>query len=118
MTAAVTTHRGVPAGPARSGRWTRRARHYLPALVVFIATILAWEALVRSGALGNIPLPAPSQILAALQENWAAGRWPLARAAVATLFEAVGGLVIGTVAGVLVAFAASRFATAREVPDS
>ena len=115
MTATATAPRGVPAAPAPSGRWARRARFYLPALVVFIATILAWEALVRSGALGNIPLPAPSQILAALQENWAAGRWPLARAAVATLFEAVGGLVIGTVAGVAVAFAAARFATAREL---
>jgi NitT/TauT family transport system permease protein len=114
VTVATAAPRGVPAGSDRA-RWSRRLRRSVPTLAVFVATILIWEALVRSGALGNIPLPAPSQILAALQENWAAGRWPLARASLATLFEAVGGLVIGTVAGVLVAFATARFATAREL---
>ena len=61
------------------------------------------------------PAAAPTQIVEALGENWAAGRWPLAKAAAATLFEAVGGLIIGTVAGVLVAFATARYATAREL---
>jgi len=115
VSAAATTPRRVPAGSARSARWIRRLRLYLPTIVVFIATIALWEVAVRSGALGGFPLPAPSQIVEALATNWASGRWPLGRAAVATLFEAVGGLLIGTAAGVAVAFATARFGTAREL---
>lgn len=115
MTAAATTPRGVPAGSQRAARVSRWLRTYLPPLVVFVATVLLWEAAVRSGALRGVPLPAPSQIVDALAQNWASGRWPLLRAALATLFEAVGGLVIGAVAGVAVAFATARFAAAREL---
>jgi NitT/TauT family transport system permease protein len=115
VTAAATTPRGMPAGSARSTRWTRRLRLYVPTMVVFIATIALWEVAVRSRALGGFPLPAPSQIVEALATNWGSGRWPLGRAAVATLFEAVGGLLIGTAAGVVVAFATARFGTAREL---
>ena len=115
MNAAAAAPRGVPAGSDRAARWSRRLRLYLPTILVFVATILLWEVAVRSRALGGFPLPAPSQIIEALGANWASGRWPLGRAALATLFEAVGGLVIGTVAGVAVAFAAARFATAREL---
>jgi len=115
VNAAAAAPRGVPAGSDRAARWSRRLRLYLPTILVFVATILLWEVAVRAGALGGFPLPAPSQIVEALGANWASGRWPLGRAALATLFEAVGGLVIGTVAGVAVAFAAARFATAREL---
>jgi NitT/TauT family transport system permease protein len=115
VTAAATTPRGMPAGSTRSARWTRRLRLYVPTIVVFIATIALWEVAVRSRALGGFPLPAPSQIVEALATNWGSGRWPLGRAAVATLFEAVGGLLIGTAAGVVVAFATARFGTAREL---
>lgn len=115
MTVAATTPHGVPAPPARPGRWARRARFYLPTILVFVFTIVLWEIAVRSGALGGFPLPAPTQIGEALGANWASGRWPLGRAAIATLIEAIGGLLIGTVAGVAVAFAAARFATAREL---
>jgi NitT/TauT family transport system permease protein len=115
VTVAATTPHGVPAPPARPGRWARRARFYLPTILVFVFTIVLWEIAVRSGALGGFPLPAPTQIGEALGANWASGRWPLGRAAIATLIEAIGGLLIGTVAGVAVAFAAARFATAREL---
>jgi NitT/TauT family transport system permease protein len=115
VTAAATTPRGVPAGSARSARWIRRLRLYAPTLAVLVATVLLWEFAVQSGALRGIPLPAPSQIVDALAANWASGRWPLARAAIATLFEAVGGLLIGTVAGVTVAFATARFMAMREL---
>ena len=103
-----------PAG-ALAGRWARRIRFYAPAVVAGIATIALWEVAVRAGALGSFPLPAPTQIVEALGANVASGRWPLGRAAANTLFEAVGGLIIGTVAGVAVAFATARYATAREL---
>jgi NitT/TauT family transport system permease protein len=115
MSAVASSPRSLPGEPAPAGRWARRARHYLPAVAVFVAAIILWEVIVQAGALGSLPLPSPTEIVAALGANWGSGRWPLGEAAAATLFEAVGGLLIGTVAGVAVAFAAGRFATAREL---
>ena len=94
-------HPGPPARPAHpgaraGGRWIRRFWYYLPAVLVFVGTISAWELVVRNVDLRGLPLPAPSAIVTALGEHWTAGRWPLAKAAAATLFEAVGGLAIGT----------------------
>jgi NitT/TauT family transport system permease protein len=89
--------------------------YYLPAVLVFAGTISAWELIVRNVDLRGLPLPAPSAIATAFGEHWTSGRWPLAKAAAATLFEAAGGLAIGTSLGVVVAFVTARFATAREL---
>jgi NitT/TauT family transport system permease protein len=109
----------APGRPSGGSRWGRRALerlwYYLPALVVFAGTIGAWELIVRNIDLRGLPLPAPSAILGALGENWSNGRWPLGKAAAATLFEAVGGLAIGTSLGVVLALLTARFATAREL---
>jgi NitT/TauT family transport system permease protein len=115
VTTVAAATRRVPGPPGRSTRWSLRLRYYLPALVVFVVTVGVWEALVRVVEIRGFPLPAPSQIAVALVDNWGTGRWPLGRAAAATLFEAVGGLVIGTTVGVAVAFLTSRFLTAREL---
>ena len=106
------------AGPRASvgvGRWARRAWWYLPAVAVFVGTIAAWELVVQSIQVQGLPLPAPTAIATALSENWDAGRWPIGKAALATLFEALGGLAIGTVAGVVLAGLTARFVTAREL---
>ena len=111
--------RGVPASsgraPAdnRSRRWLRSARYYVPAVAVFLAGILLWEVIVGALNLQAFILPKPSAILAALQENWGAGRFAMLPSAQATLLEALGGLVIGTVAGVGVAFVTARWVSAR-----
>jgi NitT/TauT family transport system permease protein len=116
MTSAAAASPGPSSGPSFPGRsWLVQARYYLPAAVVFVATIGAWEALVRNIDLRGLPLPAPSAIIGALGDNWSSGRWPLGKAAAATLFEAVGGLAIGTSLGVAVALLTARFATAREL---
>jgi NitT/TauT family transport system permease protein len=112
MTAA--TLRPAAAGPTLMSR-IRQVRWYLPAVAVFVATIGLWELLVRNVDLAGFPLPAPSEIATALVDNWNAGRWPLGKAAVATLYEALGGLAIGTIAGLVVAGLTARFATARDV---
>jgi NitT/TauT family transport system permease protein len=107
-----------PAGPAGSiatTRWLRRIRWYLPAALVFIGTIALWELAVQNIDLRGLPLPAPSEIASALSDSWGAGRWPIGKAAAATLFEALGGLAIGTIAGVVVAGLTARFVTAREL---
>ena len=87
-------------------------RWYLPALLVFVGTIALWELAVQSVDTQGFPLPAPSAITAALIDNWAEGRWPIGKSAAATLMEALGGLVIGTTAGVVVAGLTARFVTA------
>lgn len=116
MTSAAAASPGRVTGASQSGgRWMQRFWYYLPAVIVFAGTIGAWELIVLNIDLRGFPLPAPSDIVGALGENWAAGRWPLSKAAGATLFEAVGGLAIGTSLGVIVAFLTARFATAREL---
>ena len=107
-----------PAGSIAGGRmvrWVRRVRWYLPAIAVFVGTIGLWEFAVSNIDVQGFPLPAPSEIGTALVESWTSGRWPIGKAAAATLFEAFGGLTIGTTAGVVVAGLTARFATAREV---
>jgi NitT/TauT family transport system permease protein len=101
--------------PGIASRWLGRLRWYGPAIAVFVATLAFWELAVRSVQVQGLPLPAPSQIVTALAENWSEGRWPLANSALATLIEALGGLAIGTTAGVIVALLTARFVTAREL---
>jgi NitT/TauT family transport system permease protein len=85
-------------------------------VLVFAGGIVLWEVLVGAANLQSFIFPKPSAIVAALTENWAAGgRWALEPSARATLVEAVGGLAIGTVAGLVVAFATARWVTARDV---
>ena len=111
------TSRGGASGTGASatGRWIGRFWFYLPAVLVFVGTIAAWELVVRNIDLRGFPLPTPSAIVTALADNWTSGRWPLGKAAGATLFEAIGGLAIGTGLGAIVALLTARFATAREV---
>ncbi|HEX5828256.1 MAG TPA: ABC transporter permease [Candidatus Limnocylindrales bacterium] len=101
---------------ARPGRLydVRRAfRSYLPAAIVAIGGLVLWELAIRIANLNAFILPAPSAIVGALVENWNGERFPLFESAKNTLFEAVGGFLIGTTAGVVVAFAAARWGTAR-----
>jgi len=95
------------------GEWARRIAWYLPAIAVFLGGIVLWEVVVTALDLRAFILPRPSAIVSALVDNWSSDRYALLPSAQATLFEAVGGLVIGVTAGLLVAFAASRWVTAR-----
>lgn len=113
MTSSPST--AIAGAPTGGPGWLRRSWYHLPAVLVFAGAIAAWEVAVRNIDLRGFPLPTPTAILAALGENWTSGRWPLAKAAAATLFEAVGGLAIGTGLGAVVALLTARFATAREV---
>lgn len=104
---------GSAGGSGRARRTVRAFRFYLPAVVVFVGGIILWELAVGALNLRAFIFPKPSAILAALGENWAAGRFALAPSAQATLIEAFGGLAIGTAAGVVVAFSTARWLTAR-----
>ena len=109
----ASRRRGGPTLPRHWPRWARTVRFYLPAVLVFVGGILAWEVAVRVTNFQAFIFPKPSSILAALQDNWGDGRFALLPSAQATLIEALGGLVIGTAAGIAVAFASSRWVTAR-----
>ena len=69
---------------------------------MLIGGLLLWEGLTRALSVRAFILPPPTAIGAALAENWNGGQWSLAPSVFATLQEAVGGLVIGTVAGTAV----------------
>jgi NitT/TauT family transport system permease protein len=115
MSAGAGALQGRPPRPGagRGVELGRRAAEYTPAVVVFIGGIVLWELVVGALGLRAFILPRPSAIVAALADNWATGRFGLLPSWQATVVEAVGGLVIGTVAGVGTAFLTARWATAR-----
>jgi NitT/TauT family transport system permease protein len=108
---------GLGRGRGRASRATaiRSARYYLPAVVVFVVAIVGWELTFTVLKVESFLVPKPSAIVAALEANWTAGRFPLLPSAIATFQEALLGLSIGTVAGVVVAFASARWLTARGI---
>lgn len=95
--------------PGRStGRRLRRAPspgYYLPTLVVFVVGAVLWQFVPSALGLERFILPPPTDIAAALLET----RDLLWRSALATLWEALGGLLIGVAAGLVMAFLTARF---------
>ena len=84
-------------------------KRYLPPLIVLVAVIAIWE--MSTAGPGRRVVPAPSAIVGAALEN----SETLRRSTQATFFEAIGGLAIGTVGGLLVALASARWVLARDV---
>ena len=85
-------------------------RRWAPPIVVFIAVLFAWEIYASGGGFFN-PIPTPTAIWGALFEEWEL----LSSSAMATVIEALGGLAIGTTAGLVVGFLTSRWAIARDI---
>jgi len=108
VSAAVPTvpHSGTLGAGLVVRAWARR---YLPPAVVALAGVVLWELLTAGP--GRRVIPAPSAIVVAAIQDYGL----LGRSAQATFTEAFGGLVIGTVGGVAVAFASARWVTARNV---
>lgn len=107
---------GVLGGAPRSrrSRIVQRVRYYLPAVLVFFGVLGLWELVVAALDIRAFILPAPSAILAALGDSWGSGRWPIGPAFVNTFVQAIGGLLLGIVAGVAAAFLTARWTTARD----
>ena len=108
---ASPTGTATPEGGA-SGRARRLAGDLIAPVLVFIVVVLAWEVLLGALGIKAFILPKPSDIAGALGENWTAG-FGILPSARATLVEAIGGFLIGTVAGVAVAFASARWLSAQ-----
>jgi NitT/TauT family transport system permease protein len=103
---------GGTGGEVRRG--LGRLSRYLPTVLVFFGAIVIWEVAVTALDLKAFLFPRPSAIGRALIENWGGGSYALVTSWQATIVEAMGGLVVGTVAGVAVALATSRWASARD----
>ena len=98
------------AGPRfQSDALVELTKRYLPPLILFFAILVVWE--VSTAGPGRRVLPAPSAIVGAATANLDL----LVKATRATFFEAITGLAIGTVGGLLVAFTTARWALARDV---
>ena len=100
---------GRPGAPP-TRRIARQLRNQGPAIIVFVAVLLVWEVGVTALDLQQFILPRPSAIATAFVTEWPT----LQIAAGNTLYEALGGLAIGVTAGVLTAFAVSRWARVRD----
>jgi NitT/TauT family transport system permease protein len=105
---------GGAGGARRVGRvgW-RSLAAYLPAAVVLVGAILILEYGLSALRVESFLLPKPSTIAGSIQANWSTGRFAIWPAVVLTFQEALTGLAVGTVAGLAVAFASTRWATAR-----
>jgi NitT/TauT family transport system permease protein len=87
-----------------------RLRGYLPAALVFALGLLMWQIFYTSEGFFR-PIPTPIEIGQAAIREWGA----LSGAALATIIEALGGLAIGTAAGLTVGFLTARWAVARDI---
>ena len=95
----------LPSASVLVGRLAR----YVPAIVVFVAVLVIWE--IYTGGEGRRVIPPPSSIWAAAVKNSGA----LRDSAMNTFWEAIGGLVIGAAAGIIIGFASARWALARDI---
>ena len=97
-------------GSARQLVLRYQINNLIPAVISFVLVIVLWEAVIRLFDIKAFVLPAPSLIVERFIDTfdvvWAFG--------LNTLQEAVGGLVGGTMVGVLVALATVRWAPVRE----
>ena len=83
-------------GPARSYDWNRRAAVVVPPLLVFVATVGMWEAVIEIFEIQRFLLPRPSEIVALFFEDF--GR--LINQGRNTLGVAGRGLILGGAIGV------------------
>jgi NitT/TauT family transport system permease protein len=111
---------GLPRTPGVGGAMFRARRagrrslgSYVPALAVLVGAILVLQYGLSAVRIESFLLPKPATIAEAMATNWSGGRFALLPSALATLQEAVIGLVVGTIAGLAVAFASARWGTAR-----
>ncbi len=108
---------------SRNRKMGERPQKILAPLLVLIVILTLWEGLVTLFDVQQFLLPKPSVIISQLvvieyEPTFALkagdGLKPILSAAWFTLKEALGGLVMGTIAGLVVALATARWTTTRE----
>lgn len=88
----------------------QRLLGFLPVVLVFVGVVALWEVVLGVLGVQQFLLPRPSAIGGALRDQWAA----LADGTIYTATEALGGLAVGGLLAIGVAFATSRWTVARE----
>lgn len=95
----------------RRVRRSERLRYYGPTVILFVAVLVGWELTVRVSEIKAFILPRPTVIAQAFGQQCgqllARGRY--------TATEAIGGMLLGCSAGVLVALTTVRWTTTRAV---
>jgi NitT/TauT family transport system permease protein len=87
-----------------------RIIYYLPTAIIFVAVLSGWEVAIHTLDIKQFLLPRPTAIFAALYQHAPL----LAGIGQRTATEAIGGLIMGCGAGVLVALGTVRWTAARE----
>jgi NitT/TauT family transport system permease protein len=104
MSAGPTAVQPVPRG-VFARRVGRGIRDWIPAAVIFVVGLLAWEFVVKALDVQNFLLPPLSDILDALWND----RSGLMDAALFTFKEAVAGFFVGSAAAIAVALVLARW---------
>ncbi len=91
--------------PPPTARFSQRLRRYLPAIVLFIVALVAWELIVTVFNVQKFLLPKPSAILATFFQQFDV----IFKDGLFTLTEAVGGFLIGSILGIVIALATARW---------
>lgn len=89
----------------RPSRFSQRLRRYTPAVVLFVLGLIAWEAVVTIFDIQGFLLPKPSAIAGSFVRELSI----IAPAGLFTMREAVGGFLIGSALGALIASATARW---------
>ncbi|NDJ60820.1 MAG: ABC transporter permease, partial [Chloroflexi bacterium] len=118
MSAAVTNN-AAQSAPGSGGRIGRVLRHYAPTILVAVAVLGIWELLVIVFQIEQFLLPRPTAILGEFAGEVALLFDPesgslLFESGLATLGEAVGGFLIGSAAGILIALVTARWTIVSE----
>jgi NitT/TauT family transport system permease protein len=92
-------------------RHSERLLYYVPTVMLFVAVLVGWEVAVHTLEIKAFILPPPTAIFQAFGQQGG----PLLARGRYTATEALGGLLIGCSAGLLVALIMVRWTTTREV---
>lgn len=93
------------ASPKPAFTWSAATKHWLPAFILFLATVVLWEAMVRIFSISSFIIPAPTKIVQALIAQWGA----LMHAAAVTAGEILFGFLVSVAVGVALALVIVRF---------
>ena len=85
--------------------WSAATKHWLPALILFLVTVVLWEAAVRIFSISSFIIPAPTKIVQALVAQWGA----LMHATAVTAGEILFGFLVSVAVGVALALVIVRF---------
>ena len=88
-----------------ASNWAAATGSWLPAVILLLATIAAWEAVVRIFAISAFIIPAPSEIAQSLVAQWAT----LMQATLVTAGEILFGFLVSVVVGIAIALVIVRF---------